>query len=134
MDADTKIAQHLGKKVAAVFPDLTAAFDKLWNEHAIYLLHKLVIEGTMLKWITAYRTTCKIKVRLHGETSEILETVIGCRQGSALSPIFSIAINTLETILNVHDSKNLTDLIQLLLFVDDSVISTTSNSSNFEIK
>ncbi|KAH3689530.1 hypothetical protein DPMN_193715 [Dreissena polymorpha] len=60
-----KKAQLLGKTVAAVFLDLTAAFDKLWNEHAIQILYELGIEGTMLKWIAAFLTTRKIKNPSH---------------------------------------------------------------------
>ena len=135
LEADVKTAQLLGQTVAAVFLDLTAAFDKLWNEHAIQLLYELGIEGTMLKWLAAFLKTRKIKVRLNGETSETVETVNGCPQGSVLSPIFcSVAMNTLETAIKQQNSKNNNDQIQLSLFVDDSAIWAASKSPTLAIQ
>jgi hypothetical protein len=117
LEADIKRAQNLGQTVAAVFLDLTAAFDKLWNENAIKTLNTLGIEGKMLNWLAAFLTTRKIKVRLHDATSESVETINGCPQGSVLSPIlFSVTMNTLDREINAHNSQNNTDLINLSLF------------------
>ena len=134
LEADIRRAQNLGQSVAAVFLDLTAAFDKLWNEHAIYMLHTLGIEGTMLKWLAAFLTTRKIKVRLHDATSETVDTTNGCPQGSVLSPIlFSVTMNSLERTIHKHNAQNKTGLIDLSLFVDDSAIWTTSWSPKLAI-
>ncbi len=134
LEADIKRAQNLGQTVAAVFLDLTAAFDKLWNENAIKTLNTLGIEGKMLNWLAAFLTTRKIKVRLHDATSESVETINGCPQGSVLSPIlFSVTMNTLDREIKTHNSQNNTDLINLSLFVDDSAIWTTSKSPNLAI-
>lgn len=127
LEADIRRAQNLGQSVAAVFLDLTAAFDKLWNENAIQMLNKLGIQGTMLKWLAAFLTTRKIKVRLQDATSETVDTINGCPQGSVLSPIlFSATMNTLDRAINEHNAKHEIDLINLSLFVDDSAIWTTS--------
>jgi len=88
----------------------------------------------MLNWLAAFLTTRKIKVRLHDATSELVETINGCPQGSVLSPIlFSVTMNTLDREINAHNSQNNTDLINLSLFVDDSAIWTTSKSPNLAI-
>ena len=88
----------------------------------------------MLNWLAAFLTTRKIKVRLHDETSESVETINGCPQGSVLSPIlFSVTMNTLDREIKAHNSQNNTDLINLSLFVDDSAIWTTSKSPNLAI-
>ncbi|KAH3789564.1 hypothetical protein DPMN_167746 [Dreissena polymorpha] len=85
----------------------------------------------MLKWLAAFLTTRKIKVRMQEATFETANTINGCPQGSVLSPIlFSATMNTeqLDSTIKDHHAQNNIDLINLSLFVDDSTIWTTAKS------
>jgi ribonuclease HI len=135
LEADIRRAQSRGETVAAVFLDLTAAFDKLWNQGAIKYLHSLGIEGRMLRWLAAFLLNRKIRVRLNGETSELVETENGCPQGSVLSPIiFTVVMNSLEAAITRHNEQHPLDRVQLSQFVDDGAVWVTSLSPKIAVR
>ena len=128
LEHDIRNAQATNTHVIAVFLDLTAAFDKLWNTGALLYFKKIGIKGRLLYWLTDFLKSRKIKVKYAGETTQIEETINGCPQGSVLSPIiFSLVMNTLKHAIDEHnDSIHNLHKINLSQFVDDGAIWTTT--------
>ncbi|CAB0018584.1 unnamed protein product [Nesidiocoris tenuis] len=87
---------NLGRKVAAVYLDLTKAFDTV--EHDL-LLNKLVHSGVrdnLLKWFQSYLCGRSQVTRVNGEISPEMNTSQGLPQGTGLSPIlFLLFVNDL---------------------------------------
>ena len=81
---------------AAIFLDLSKAFDTLNFDILLYKLKYYGVDGTSLALIKSYLTNRYQYVQFENSDSELLEIVTGIPQGSILGPLFfSIVINDL---------------------------------------
>ncbi len=105
-----------GISTAAVFFDLSKAFDKVPHCQLISSLHKIGIAGPLLMWFKSYLTDRSQKVVVDGQCSVTLPVSSGVPQGSILGPLlFSIYLNPL-------DGVSLSDGSSLALYADDIVL------------
>ena len=117
-----KIAQGLdtNKTTAALFLDLSKAFDTI--DHTI-LLNKLSlygIRGIALSWFKSYLSNRSHFVFFNGVNSSTLHCNMGVPQGSILGPLlFLLYIN------DIHMSSPVLDFI---LFADDTTVSLQAPS------
>ncbi|GFY58829.1 putative RNA-directed DNA polymerase from transposon BS [Trichonephila inaurata madagascariensis] len=75
------------KKTTAVFLDLSAAFDRVWRQKLIEVLHRLGIKGNSLLWINDFLRHRKFVVRFNGRFSKSHRSWAGVPQGSFISPL-----------------------------------------------
>lgn len=110
------------KSCAALFVDLSKAFDSVDHNLLLQKLRSIGISEAAMKWFDNYlseRTQC---VNIENYNSPFLQVKKGVPQGSILSPIlFSIFINDLDSGV---DSAN------VHLYADDSIIYTAAASIN----
>jgi hypothetical protein len=108
------------KSCAALFIDLSKAFDTVDHHLLLQRLQSIGFSTTVLSWFTNYlsgRTQC---VALDNCTSSLLEVKMGVPQGSVLGPIlFSIYINNLG-----RDLKQ----TKIHLYADDTIMYTSATS------
>ena len=99
---------------AAIFLDLSKAFDTLNFDILLYKLKYYRVHGTSLALIKSYLTNRYQYVQFENSDSELLEIVTGISQGSILGPLFfSIFIN---------DLVNSSNKFQFLMYADDTPI------------
>ena len=101
------------KKIAAVFLDISKAFDRVWHDGLIHKLNKVGVHGKLLKWLKSYLSKRSQRVLINGKFSSFIEITSGVPQGSILGPLlFLIYFNDI-----VDDVKN-----HIFLFADDTTI------------
>jgi len=99
--------------VAAIFCDLSKAFDTCDHNILLKILHEKGIRGTELNWFKSYLSNRSQYVSLGGECSDKLLIKLGVPQGSILGPLlFIIYLDSLPTVTNNP----------LFLFADDTVL------------
>jgi hypothetical protein len=85
-----------GRPTAAVFFDVTKAFDVVDHNFMETKLYSIDLRGTILKWLMSFLSNRQLTVKINNKTSKVFETNIGVTQGSVLdSLIFLIFINEL---------------------------------------
>lgn len=101
---DIAVALDQKNQVALVMLDLSAAFDTV--DHAILLQRmatRFGFEQDVLKWISAYLTDWKQRVKIDTNVSSSVTMKCGVPQGSVLGPIlFSLYISPLYDITIKH--------------------------------
>ena len=101
-----------------VFFDLEKAYDRTWRYGIIKELHKMGIQGKMLRFIDSFLSDRYIKVRVGNDLSRPFLQEEGIPQGSVLSvTCFSVAINNIV--------KTVSSPVKCSLFVDDFAIYCT---------
>lgn len=86
------------RKTTVVFLDLSAAFDKVWRQKLIDIIHKEGIVANCLIWINDFLRGRKFRVKVNGSFSKSYRTWAGVPQGSVLSPLlFLLYMNTLDS-------------------------------------
>ena len=99
---------------AAIFLDLSKAFDTLNFDILLHKLKYYGVDGTSLALIKSYLTNRYQYVPFENSDSELLEIVTGIPQGSILGPLFfSVFIN---------DLVNSSNKFQFLMYADDTTI------------
>ena len=118
-----------GMYTAALFLDLSKAFDTLEHEVLLNKMDRYGIRGTSLDWFSSYLKDRKIRVKCHVARSGKLEysdyqiVNYGAPQGSCLGPlIFLIFTNDLHKQLN-HCSS--------ILFADEITLYKTHRNLNY---
>ena len=117
-----KITTAMDKKkyTLGVFIDLKKAFDTIDHELLIKKLEFYGVRGVALTWLASYLNNRKQYVDLNGEISAYLTVLCGVPQGSILGPkLFIIYIN---------DICNVSKILDLILFADDTNIFYTGNN------
>ena len=102
------------KFTAAIFLDLSKAFDTLNFDILLYTFKYYGVHRTSLALIKSYLTNRYQYVQFENSDSELLEIVTGIPQGSILGPLlFSIFIN---------DLVNSSNKFKFLMYADDTTI------------
>ena len=114
-----------GRKIAAVFLDITKAFDRVWHDGLIFKLEKIGIRGKLLNWFRSYLSGRSQRVFINGKCSAFIDISSGVPQGSILGPLlFLIFFNDI-----VNDIDN-----GIYLFADDtSLVGMGGSWDNVEI-
>ena len=108
------------KKVAALFYDLSAAFDTINHETLCQKMEMYGLTKRSVKWIRSYLTNRRQKVKVRGEISEDTELKIGTPQGSRLSPLlFSIIMSDMHLWIKHGKLVNFADDTSLVIEADN---------------
>ena len=122
-----KYFHKLKKPIYACFVDFSNAFDSVWRDGLFQKLHKLGVNGNILKIIKHMYSTTQFCVRKDNFISNPIANNKGVKQGDSLSPtLFNIYINDLGSYVNggfKHDPVVLGDTpLNHLLFADDLLL------------
>ena len=122
------VSFNLDKKISTVslFIDLSKAFDTI--DHSI-LLNKLYIygiRGIAFNWFKSYLTNRKQFVRFNDTDSTLSNINTGVPQGSILGPLLFI--------LYINDMYKSSNMLNFILFADDTTIYLHNNDVNLAIQ
>ena len=118
LDDITKSLEN--KKYAlGVFLDLKMAFDTVDHQLLCRKLELYGIHGIAHNWITSYLDNRSQFVSIDSYSSDIQTIKCGVPQGSILGPKLFI--------LYVNDICNMSKMVKLILFADDTVIFCSAN-------
>ena len=106
----------LGLSTAALFLDMSKAFDKVPHCQLLRSLSAVGVSGPLLKWFESYLSQRSQRVVLNGHSSCSIPVRSGVPQGSILGPLlFIVYINSLA---ELHFSPGST----LILYADDILL------------
>ena len=118
--AAVKFVDHISKEMesgntpAALYIDLSKAFDTLSFDILLYKLSHYGIKDNAFKLLKSYLTDRKQFVVFNNQNSETTDITTGVPQGSILGPLFfSICINDLITV---------SDKLKFVMYADDTTI------------
>ena len=115
---------NLSLEVCRVFPDLSKAFDRDWQDGLLYKLKSNGIDGNLFKLIKFFLNNRYQRVVLNGQSSVWKSVTAGAPQGSVLGPLFFlIYINDLPLALTTNAK----------LFADDTSLFSVVNNASVSI-
>lgn len=121
-----RLVEHIAEgfnrreSTAAVFLDVSKAFDKVWHEGLLSKMLEAGIPLGLVQLIGSYLGGRKVRIKLNGTRSSERILTAGVPQGSLLSPIlYSIFVSDIPR----------TEGTQLAMYADDVCIYTRSRSS-----
>ena len=97
-----------------IFLDLSKAFDTIDHNILLYKLEYYGFRGNVLKWFTDYLYNRKQYVLYNSCKSEYKNILCWVPQGSILGPLLFI--------LYVNDITNTSNVLEFVLFADDTTI------------
>ena len=108
-----------------LFIDFEKAFDSVWKKGLIVKLHKLGIQGNVIKLINNFLFTRKVTLNINGDRGNTrTSSEYGLPQGSVLSPVlFKIFISDFLT--EFDNNPN----IAVLKFADDASVKISGEDS-----
>ena len=105
-----------------MFIDLSKAFDTVDHEILISKIDNYGIKGTNLKWFKDYLTNRKQCINYDNKMTTTQTIKCGVPQGSILGPLLFI--------LYVNDLHRTSNLLDFILFADDTNIFYTDKNIN----
>ena len=105
--------------VISLFLDLSKAFDTVNHSILLNKLYRYGVRGIALDFISSYLQNRSQCVEIDGVTSSSLAVTCGVPQGSTLGPVLFL--------LYINDLHLCTELLQILLFADDTTLICSSN-------
>lgn len=109
----------MGNHSAALFLDITKAFDSIWHRGLLYKLKLLECPAHLIWLIRAYLMNRTFQVRVNGCLSTIFHSEQGVPQGSPLATLLSKVY--LFDIYN-HNPKHFDKNLYVLQFADDHTL------------
>ena len=103
-----------------IFIDLSKAFDTLDQTILMDRLYRYGIRGIPLDWFTSYLENRQQYVKIGDNTSSKVYTTCGVPQGWILGPLIFM--------LYINDIVNVSDVVTLIMFADDTNIFLCSDS------
>ena len=113
-------ANDRNKYTVGVFIDLRKAFDTIDHDLLLRKLENMGIKGTVNNWLRSYLNNRKQYVALGNVSSSLSTVLCGVPQGSVLGPLLFI--------LYINDICNVSKLLQLILFADDTNLFRSSDN------
>lgn len=125
LDLVGNVLDGFNKKMqtAAIFLDMTKAFDSIKHETLLKKMEDYGIRGVALDWFKSYLSQRKISVMFKEVVSQKFELKFGTPQGSVLGPL-------LYTIL-VNDMPKVLKFCKCIMFADDTTIYVSGNNLKF---
>ena len=113
-------AHDENKHTIGVFIDLRKAFDTIDHDLLLEKLDNFGVRGTSNNWLNSYLKNRKQFVSLNNTSSSLSQVLCGVPQGSVLGPILFI--------LYINDICNVSKLLRLILFADDTNLFRSGNN------
>ena len=114
------------KTLFVCFIDFAKAYDFVDRSALFYKMIKKGIVGPMLRIIQSMYESVKSIVRVGYDTSEVIEQMVGVKQGCVLSPcLFSMYISDLPEWLANHGAKGVLlhdTCVRALLYADNGAL------------
>ncbi|GFX74461.1 RNA-directed DNA polymerase from mobile element jockey [Trichonephila clavipes] len=86
------------EKTVAVFLDLSSAFDRVWRQKLVDIIHSSGVKDNALLWINDFLRGRKFSVKFNGVRSKSHRLWSGVPQGGVLSPLlFLLYMNTIHS-------------------------------------
>ena len=114
IDLIENISGMLGQRISTIgiFIDLKKAFDTINHEILLKKLDFYGIRGIVNDWLCSYLSNRKQFVMLDNTESSLLNVICGVPQGSILGPKLFI--------LYINDIVQVSDILKLIIFADDT--------------
>ena len=111
-----KINNGVEKKKSSIgiFLDLSKAFDTIDHNILLYKMDYYGFRGIVYEWFKNYLSNRKQYVNVNCSRSYLQNIICGVPQGSILGPLLFI--------LYVNDITNTSDVLDFILFADDTTI------------
>ena len=106
--------QWENETTVGVYLDLSKAFDTIDHNILIHKLEHYGFRGIVQNWFTSYLSDRKQYVNYNDKKSELKDIICGVPQGSILGPLLFI--------LYINDITNASNLLDFILFADDTTI------------
>lgn len=126
LSSNVQTARHQNLKSAAVFLDITKAFDSVWHKGLLYKMKKIGTPDHLVHFTRQFLENRQICVKLNEEISDSFTPTQGLPQGSPLSPLL-YNIYSYDIAQHQNTSQDETYILQ---YADDTAIISHHKSMN----